>query len=438
MPLSEGEKESKRLKRRFYRQRSKDENRNGLKLRLVDVTTLARSKLRSDTDQIVHDRGKDLCFQQRVLTQLQNRLHLSQSQNTWGFQTVSVIKELLDIAQPPITNLDPYVSTSEAEALFLRTKEARALLTSGTAINVPIFAQNQQEYTWSASRRPISQLLDYYSNLEETVHLNDSSLPYSQNSFTPATIADVKLRFAENRSRDNAWNVLDLDCPLPETYGICPKFLQTKDCDLLSQIKGGAIRRGSARRAVVDATCLKQWRDVERWILLAEPGAHTAPHQDSNGYGTFITVSEGEVGFGWLSRPTDQDLEDWSKDLSRFRGGSWRYVVLRPRQTVYFEPGTVHWVFRMTGDGRQTMAIGGHVLRCSSIAKWARVVAMQLEKPKVANEKITKTAASYLLAVAGLVKQAENVGALETFGGEETVARFRQEAEVVSILRSIP
>jgi hypothetical protein len=92
----------------------------------------------------------------------------------------------------------------------------------------------------------------------------------------------------------------------------------------------------------------------------------------------------------------------------------------------------------MTGDGRQTMAIGGHVLRCSSIAKWARVMAMQLEKPKVTNEKITKTAASYLLAVAGLVKQAENVGALERFGGEETVARFRQEAEVVSILRSIP
>lgn len=47
-----------------------------------------------------------------------------------------------------------------------------------------------------------------------------------------------------------------------------------------------------------------------------------------------------------------------------------RYVVLRPGQTIYFEAGTIHFVFRLI---QQTLLVGGHVLRWSRAASFMEV-----------------------------------------------------------------
>lgn len=93
-------------------------------------------------------------------------------------------------------------------------------------------------------------------------------------------MGDVQDRFASNTDKKDAWNILDLKCPLPETVGISPKFAQTPNCALLYRIKSEVTSTGqhSAKRPVTKVTEFPRWRDVERCNLLAEPGARIGHH----------------------------------------------------------------------------------------------------------------------------------------------------------------
>lgn len=82
------------------------------------------------------------------------------------------------------------------------------------------------------------------------------------------------------------------------------------------------------------------------WALICG-GHNTGPYMDSHGFSTWLTVQEGRVGFGWMSRPTKQELNNWKSDPHGYTGGQWRYVVLQPGQTIFFGPGTIHYVFRV-------------------------------------------------------------------------------------------
>lgn len=189
-------------------------------------------------------------------------------------------------------------------------------------------------------------------------------------------------------------------------------------------MKRATVGQGSAGRAIVKATSLTEWRDVERWVLLGEAGALTGPHRDSSALETFINSNEGEFGFAWLDRPSEEQLQACAKNPNGFRGGNWCFCVLRPGLSVWFATGTVHVVFRLRGDGRQTMSIGGHMLRCSAITQWANIMAIQLSNPIATNEKITQTAPKYLQAVVGLITEAATKGRLEEFSGQENVTEF--------------
>ncbi|KAK4119380.1 hypothetical protein N657DRAFT_559977, partial [Parathielavia appendiculata] len=54
-----------------------------------------------------------------------------------------------------------------------------------------------------------------------------------------------------------------------------------------------------------------EWKDVDKFALLSQGGHHTTLHMDSHGYGTWFTVQEGWIGFGWMSRPTDEERDSW-------------------------------------------------------------------------------------------------------------------------------
>ena len=70
------------------------------------------------------------------------------------------------------------------------------------------------------------------------------------------------------------------------------------------------------------------------------------------------------------------------------------------------------------------------MLRCSAIAQWAKIMAIQLSNPVATNEKMTRMAPKYLQAVVGLVTEAAAKGRLKEFGGQEKVAEFLREVEV--------
>jgi hypothetical protein len=85
-----------------------------------------------------------------------------------------------------------------------------------------------------------------------------------------------------------------------------PDFLAGQNCQLLTQIRDNVLDQGSAERPRGSAAEWAEWRDIERWALLSEGGYCTAPHTDSHGFATWITIQEGLFGFVWLSRPSPE------------------------------------------------------------------------------------------------------------------------------------
>ena len=71
-------------------------------------------------------------------------------------------------------------------------------------------------------------------------------------------------------------------------------------------------------------------------------------------------------------------------DPQHYTGGRWRYVVLKPSQTVFFNSGTIHFVFRPRG--KQTLALGGHILPWTGVERWLRVVIAQMQNTRITNE----------------------------------------------------
>ncbi len=103
----------------------------------------------------------------------------------------------------------------------------------------------------------------------------------------------------------------------------------------------------SAERYVAFVEDWYVWRNVTEWALLSKGGHNTAPHIDSHGYSTWIEVQEGQIGFGWMSRPTPGERDIWMADPHSYTGGRWRYVILQQGDTVFFTSGTIHFVFRI-------------------------------------------------------------------------------------------
>ncbi|KAH9225121.1 hypothetical protein K456DRAFT_1943790 [Colletotrichum gloeosporioides 23] len=219
--------------------------------------------------------------------------------------------------------------------------------------------------------------------------------------------------------------------PLPPS--ILPTFLTGENCQLLPRVRDMVLTGRRAERAVASGEQWNEWRDVLEWVLLSEGGHNTAPHIDSHGLGTWITAQEGYIGFGWMSRPTRQEWNDWTADPQGYTGGRWRYVILRPGQTVFFDSGTIHLVFRARGE--QTLALGGHILLWSSVERWLQIVIEEVRNPTITNEDINRSAPTYVQAVARLVAARVNRGRVEELGGGEAIARFFDSVKVMFFKR---
>ncbi|KAK1779361.1 hypothetical protein QBC45DRAFT_326018 [Copromyces sp. CBS 386.78] len=182
-----------------------------------------------------------------------------------------------------------------------------------------------------------------------------------------------------------------------------------------------------AERLRASPTSWTEWTNVQSWSLLSQGGHHTPPHCDAFGFDTWITVQEGMVGFGWLSTATINpsaesksegmtEREKWAAGPHRYAEGSkWRFVILKPKQTVFFPSGTVHFVFRL--KSQDSLSVGGHVLRWNGVERWLSVVLEQMENGNMTNEDMGwGVVRKYVDVVGKLVARSEKEGGKKMVG----------------------
>ena len=380
--------------------------------------------------QSSHDSAGDAEFRLNMLHQLVERIELKSSKtNSWGELNDTAMLQLVSLAtQPNLVGGD-----GEVDAYFLSDEEAATRMECTTQhLRVPIITCDQQQFRWTpGGGRPIEQFLRRIEGLDQVVSVQMPSLSIRRPSHSRTRLSVVKNKFLSDDCVSDRWNLLDLDCPLP---GTLPNFLMGENCQLLSMVRNEALRGNSLDRVFASSKEWNQWKDVETWALLAQAGALTLRHQDSHGFGTWITVQEGHIGIGWMSRPTAQELSAWMADPVHYTGGKLRYVVLKPGQTIFIPSGVIHFVFRLVGEHSQTFAIGGHVLLWSSLDLWMEVILGQLRHPDVTNEEVKATIPNYVEIVRRLVSQRQKRGRVEDMGGKERVARFFALCEVCARL----
>ncbi|KAK4194276.1 hypothetical protein QBC40DRAFT_38091 [Triangularia verruculosa] len=361
----------------------------------------------------IHDRINDDRYRRQVLAELREKArNATSSPGSHGEGTDELVRKLLEHIKQPSTDS----KCGAAEALFCTGDEARMLVESASPGDAPIITEGQQQLQWGKDERPIVQLFRRMGALEKTVSVQIPSRKSTTRSCEVRTMSEVRERFLtldENRTGE-PWNILDLQSPLP--HSILPNFLTGENCQLLVQVRNTVLMGGSAERVAGSARQWDDWKNVLEWVLLSEGGHHIAPHTDSHGFATWITAQEGSIGFGWMSCPTEGERSAWMADPRGYTGGRWRYAVLKPGQSVFFDPGTIHFVFRVRGC--QTLALGGHVLQWSDITRWMQVVLAQMARPAITNEDMKWSTTRLVRVVARLV--AARIGAGELGDGAAT------------------
>ncbi|KAK1052473.1 hypothetical protein LTR74_016494 [Friedmanniomyces endolithicus] len=340
--------------------------------------------LRSDEVQTIDFVGGTFSEQEYVqdLRAILDRICKSKS-NAFYTRQCRRIGKLLAVASPPKSGEMLIKTTNEQAAKVVETNFyfPGPLVTYGQQ---PMPLQTQHQF-----------FNEYYDETVQ-VHVQDPSARVAK--YEPrvriVNIATVKARFSQP-VMGTPWNVLELAAHCDD--GIRPAFLNNEDCTLLTKLKLPCTGETASRLGFTEG-----FQEVEN---------------------TYITVNQGYVGFGWLSNPTDDERAAWSNAHDTYTGGRWRYVILRPGTTVYFPAGTIHFVFRHPAAGN-TLAFGGHVLRCSQIVRWIKVLRAEQVNGNITNEDLSVSAPRYLDRVERFVRQAQKSGREEMWGGKGAIEEF--------------
>lgn len=394
---------------------------------LPDITPSKRSRLGTpefsrrpgaSEDRPAHDHVLNDAYKQRAMADLKQNTPVRGSH---GAETNQLVLELLEKAEHPNTES----SHGKVEALFCTGDEAARIVEARFVGDALIITKDQQPFEWGKNGRPIEQFFRRFCIFDTSVSVQVPSRPSTKQSFEVHIFGEVKKRFLQEKNTTDPWNVLDLQSPV---QSILPKFLTGENCGLLLDVRNRVLMEGSAERVTAPLQKWTEWKDVDKFALLSQGGHHTTSHMDSHGYPTWITVQEGQIGFGWLSCPTKEEREAWMAEPHKYTGGRWRYIILKPGQTVFFPSGTIHFVFRVRDH--QTLALGGHVLQWSGIQRWIQVVLWELKNPATTNEEMNTTAPKLVRMVAKLVSAKVDDGRIEELGGVNAVKRFFDFVEV--------
>lgn len=368
------------------------------------------------------DTGFDEQFRRQVLGELaRDFTDLKEDDWSRGECNNRYIYKILSKCKHP--NTDP--RCGPVDAGFLSGQEAADAVERGTE-SFPIFTEGQQQFQWKDESRPIAQLFGRMEDLTREVAVQIPSHSFDIPSYETKTLAEIQDRFLAATPSPDPWNILDLRSPLPPS--ILPSFLTGENCQLLPRIRDSLLEGHTAERTKAHREDWNVWTELLEWVLMSEGGHNTAPHMDSHGWSTWITIQEGHFGFGWLSRPTEKERADWMADPLAYTGGSWRFAILKPGQTVFFPSGTIHFVFRL--HDRQTLALGGHLLQWTALERWMEVILWQLKNPNITNEDMGKSPLKYIHIARRLVDHRMKTFRLQSMGGMPAVANFMARASV--------
>nr|OQO24563.1 hypothetical protein B0A51_07734 [Rachicladosporium sp. CCFEE 5018] len=370
--------------------------------RLQQPTPEATPGDASDQDNVLPATDTDQIYVTEVLKVLEKRLEAKT--NDIGRRQAQRVGDLLRRAGPAATT----------DVLRLTSAEAGALLSARQPHDRPILVEGGQ----SLPPQTLDQFLDECYDNTATVSVQDPSakLRRGAQAVKEVSVATLKARFGAPND-DYPWNCLELACPFED--GLRPSFLNDEDCRLLTKLKFPLSNNALSRHSYPDG-----YKEVEKWSLLAQAGALTEAHQDSHGYSTYITVNQGEVGFAWISLPDVEERKAWVRNPQSHTSDRWRYVVLRPGNTVAFPCGTVHSVFRLPSAG-PSLCFGGHFLRCSGLVPWVKTLLEEQANTCITNEDISASAPGYLDRVEKFVRQALKQGTkVERWGGKVDIDEF--------------
>jgi hypothetical protein len=258
-----------------------------------------------------------------------------------------------------------------------------------------------------------------------TVAVQVPSLSKTRDSFAFKTLEEVEARFDARKTDGGPWNILDFRSSLPNSS---PSCFVGENCSLLGQMRDLALAGDNKPRDEARPNGLIIWKQVESWPLVAQAGADTLPHQDANGFESFLWLVQGELLFGWM-KPTEDNLAGWRNCRIKPRNQGWRYKVMREGDNVMLEPVLVHFVSRLS-DAEDTLILGGHFWRWSSINDCMRVTISQLRFLGTTNEDVRRTAPEYVRLIKTLVDRETSVERRTLMGGDEGIKTFYELYEV--------
>ncbi|KAK5686738.1 hypothetical protein LTR17_026881 [Elasticomyces elasticus] len=225
--------------------------------------------------------------------------------------------------------------------------------------------------------------------------------------------SDVLRRF-ETAVVDFPLNLLDLPTPDGDIIPWYMKFNRIPRTSRGMQPRPPSVGRSSL--AIMDST---------KWVTIAQAGAHTDPHRDNAGLGTFLTCHQDNILFGWFDQPNGEILESWKNDIDKKpEQGNYRVIALQPGQTVYFPPGLVHCVCRER-EGGLTLLYGGHVLRQRDLIKWINICIDLKHFPATTNES-TDEIDKWIKAAAKIFAEVKRGSGDEQFWGRDVIEHFWQ------------
>ncbi|KXT18017.1 hypothetical protein AC579_9607 [Pseudocercospora musae] len=406
------------------------------------------------------DESPDAKFLREAIDEISKLKYKKRSQHS---ENVRIIKPFLrSMKQPPREAVQLSVDFEKLDddkapaAYVLTADDARSFLAGDRVVGAPLFVAGgaKKIFDNGDSRRPFEQVLnDWFLDSEEVYAVNDpEGLDTGERS-----IQWMKAHFLTNNGYvQYPWNFADILNPMD--LMATPDFLDSTNCRLLRDFDR-ALSFGIAPldicledcendKSDVDTCCnrhamtlaqlttlqnaLALWRGT---LMLADAGAITLSHWDKILFGTWISCYEGEIGFAWLSHPDQKVIESFLKNSSKVEG-TWLYKVIRPGESLYMPPGTIHTVFRRP-QGTQTLGMAGHILRRSTDQEsWLNFLHQELQKDlrlkrDFANDYEMYVVPPLMERLGHLIEVAKKDGTVDRFGGQDKVDRAEKLMEEV-------
>ena len=287
-------------------------------------------------------------------------------EGTWRFRVAQRLRTPVRLAQPATTSNSSFCIRLDFDAL--------------SSIDGPVIVRDTQTQA-NLPYTDVVKMLEAFPTLDRKVFVQDSRASIDGPSCKEYTLEEVIKRFKSDEIDAPPIKLVDL-CPATNNH-IVPWFIKGRDVSLLCSIRNDALRGQTETGRTKDA---KSMKDRSGFATCAKGEAHTDMHRDVNGFDTFLNCAQGEFVFGWVDKPSVESMPEWKANIDQPpESSTYRVILVKPGETVYFPRGTIHFVLRAPST-RCSLTFGGHILRYLQLARWTSIALDILDNPHTTNE----------------------------------------------------